>query len=95
MKAAICALSLLLAACSHVELAARSDSRAPASTTGATVQIQAARGFAALLLGGMLIAGAAEDLRNPQPTPVMQADREVSEQDCTRPIELGANLRCR
>ena len=51
--------------------------------------------LAAVILAGMLIAGTAEDIRNPQAVPVMQPDRAVSEQDCTKPIELGDNLRCR
>ena len=58
----------------------------------------------------MFIAAAAEEARDPRPfpnfasfadwfrgTPRAELDpaRPVSEQDCTRPVELGANLRCR
>ena len=82
----LCTLLPLLGACSHVQLAARSDSQP-------SVQVHGGRGFAALLFGGMLIAGAAEDSRHSPPQ--MEKDRVVSEQDCTRPIEPGDNLRCR
>jgi len=109
-RALVICTFLLLGACSHVQLAARSDSGAPVSSGGASVQVQASNTLAALVLAGMLIAGAAEDARNPQPfpslsvfsdwmtprpAPAMQPDRVISEQDCTRPIALGDNLRCR
>ena len=90
---ALCTPLLLVGACSHIELAARSDSRPPVSSAGASLQVQGRSGFAALLFGGMLIAGAAGDQRNSPPQ--MEKDRVVSEQDCTRPIEPGDNLRCR
>ena len=61
-----------------------------------------------VLLGGMLATAAVEDLREPQPTspsvanwiwsrpvPTMNPERQISEQDCTKPIELSGNLRCR
>jgi hypothetical protein len=89
---ALCLMLLVFGACSHVQIDARSDSRPPVSTAGAAVHLHGGS-LAALLLAGMLIAGAAEDIRNP--SPVMQPDRAISEQDCTKPIELGDNLRCR
>ena len=106
---ALCLMLLAFGACSHVQIDARSDSRPPVSTAGAAVHVHGGS-LAALLLAGMLIAGTAEDIRNPQPlpslsvfsdwmnprpAPAMQPDRTVSEQDCTKPIELGDNLRCR
>jgi hypothetical protein len=30
-----------------------------------------------------------------RPPPPLAPDREVSEQDCTKPIQFNANLRCR
>jgi hypothetical protein len=61
-----------------------------------------------VLLGGMLATAVVEDLREPQPSsvtfsdwfwnrpaPVMNPQRQISEQDCTRPVELSGNLRCR
>ena len=107
---AICTLLLFLCACSNVQVAGRSDVQAPAASHGASVHVHGSNTLAALVLAGMLIAGAAEDARNPQPfpslsvfsdwmtprpAPAMQPDRVISEQDCTRPIELGDNLRCR
>jgi hypothetical protein len=102
------ALLLFLAGCGHAGVNARTDARAV--NANANVQVHAGNSLAALVLAGMLIAGAAEDMRNPQPfpslsvfsdwmnprpAPAMQPDRTVSEQDCTKPIELGDNLRCR
>ena len=110
MKAsALCLILLVLGACSHVQIDARSDSGPPAASSGASMHVHGGS-LAALVLAGMLIAGAAEDIGNPQPfpslsiffdwmnprpAPAMQPDRTVSEQDCTKPIELGDNLRCR
>jgi hypothetical protein len=48
---------------------------------------------AALLVGGLFIAVAADDAREPRPE--LDPSRPVSEQDCTRPIALGGNLKCR
>lgn len=102
------AFVLLLSACSRMQVDARSD--AGVANSNASVQVHGSNTLAALVLAGMLIAGAAEDARNPQPfpslsvfsdwmtprpAPAMQPDRVISEQDCTRPIALGDNLRCR
>jgi hypothetical protein len=89
----MCMLLPILGGCSHVQLAARSDSAGPVSSGGASVHVHGSNTLAAVVLAGMLIAGAAEDTRNP--APAMQPDRVVSEQDCTQPVQLGDNLRCR
>jgi hypothetical protein len=108
MRAIAIAILLVVAGCGHANVNARSDARAVNSN--ASVQVHAGNSFAALVLAGMLIAGAVEDIRNPQPfpslsvfsdwmnpspAPAMQPDRAISDQDCTKPIELGDNLRCR
>ena len=105
---ALCLMLLVLGACSHVQIDARSGARTVDSN--ASVHVHGGNSLAAVVLAGMLIAGAAEDLRsaqpfpsvsvfsdwmNPRPAPAMQPDRAVSEQDCTKPIELGDNLLCR
>ena len=68
--------------------------------------------LAAVVIAGMFIAAAAEDARQERPFPSFSAladwfrgtppppelapDRKVSEQDCTKPIDLSAgNLRCK
>jgi hypothetical protein len=66
--------------------------------------------LAALVIAGMFMAAAIEDAREARPfpsfssfadwfrgtpAPQMAADRVVSEQDCSRPIELSGNLKCR
>jgi hypothetical protein len=56
----------------------------------------------------MLATAGVEDSREPQPTsptladwigsapaPAMSADRPVAEQDCTKPVALTGNLRCK
>jgi hypothetical protein len=59
--------------------------------------VNSANVLGAVLLGGMLTAAAVEDGRGPamQSIPEMSPDRAVAEQDCTKPIELTGNLRCR
>ena len=104
-------LLLLLAGCSHARIEASSNTSSGAVTTGgqASVRVES-RSLAALVIAGMFLAAAVEDARDPRPfpsfstfsdwfrgTPAPELDpqRAVSEQDCTRPIELGGNLRCR
>jgi hypothetical protein len=90
-------LPLVLAGCSHV------------TVDGGKAQVES-RSLAAIVVAGMFIAAAGEEAREPRPFPNLSelADwfrappraeldptRPVSEQDCTRPVELGGNLRCR
>ena len=84
----------LLTGCTHVQYGG--------SVNGASVQVNGGNALGAILLGGMLTAVAVEDLRGPAmgwsasaPPPAMSQDRSVAEQDCTKPIELTGNLRCR
>lgn len=55
--------------------------------------VQGARPLAVGILGGLLIATAVDG--EPRPAPEMNPDRSINEQDCTKPIELSGNLRCR
>ena len=92
-------LPLLLAGCSHATIDAKSNH----------VHLES-RSLAAVVIAGMFIAAAAEEAREPRPFPSfdefadgfrappraeLDPTRPVNEQDCTRPVELGANLRCR
>ena len=94
---------LLLAGCSHATI----DAGGGAAHAGVHIHSDA---LAAAVLAGMVAAAAAEDARDPRgmpsfsgladwfrgtPAPELAPDRPISEQDCTRPIELTGNLRCR
>ena len=80
------------------------------NSSGSGVQVHTGGTLAAVILGGMLISAASQDLHDPRPfpslsvfsgwmgtrpPPEMNPDRAVKEQDCTKPIELSGNLRCR
>ena len=98
-------LLLLLAGCAHTTMDARSQ------TSSATVGVQVeSRSLAAVVIAGMFIAAAAEEARDPRPFPSFSAladwfrgtpkseldpQRPVQEQDCSKPVELSGNLRCR
>ncbi len=92
-------LLILCAACTHVQYGS--------SVNGASVQVNSGNALGVVLLGGMLTAAAVEDLREPptrypsladwiwsRPAPAMNPERQIIEQDCTKPIELTGNLRC-
>ena len=99
MRAIALALLTVCAACTHA--------RYGADMNGARVQVNSSSALGAVLLGAMLTAAVVEDVREPttyasfadwiwsQPAPAMSPDRAVTEQDCTKPIELTDNLRCR
>jgi|SRR5258708_11232639 len=98
MRAVAVVLVLVLAsACTHVQIGATSNvSAAPANAAG--LQVQGGGALTAVLVAATLVAGATQDLSDPQPAPSraeMQPDRVIVEQDCTKPIELTENLRCR
>jgi hypothetical protein len=75
------AVLLLLAGCSH------------ATVDGGKAHVES-RSLAAIVVAAMFIAAASESAREP-PRAELDPTRPVSEQDCTRPVELGGNLRCR
>lgn len=68
--------------------------------------------LAAVIISGMFIAAAVEEARNPRPfpsfstftdwfrgtppAPALDSDRRVSEQDCSRPVDVTqGNIRCK
>lgn len=88
--------------------AARTGSGTAVSTSSGALQVQGSRPLAVVILGGLLIATAVDsepwpspsfatfsDWMGTRPPPQMNPDRAISEQDCTKPIELSENLRCR
>jgi hypothetical protein len=94
MRAVALLLLMLCTSCTHVQYGS--------SMNGASVQVNGGNALGVVLLGGMLATGAVEDFRGPamdwmwsSPPPAMSPDRPVAEQDCTKPIELTGNLRCR
>jgi hypothetical protein len=93
---AIAFVLLLCAGCTHVHYGS--------SLNGASVRVKGGNALGVVLLGGMLTAGAVQDFREAPmladwiwsaPAPAMSPDRAVAEQDCTKPIELTGNLRCK
>ena len=80
------------------------------SSSSAGLQVNASGRAAAVIVAGAIIVAALREPAEPgsfrswsdfsewfwgRTPPEMAADRKVSEQDCTRPIEPGGNLRCR
>jgi hypothetical protein len=104
------ALLALLTACSHVQLNANTGAPGGtvAGTSSASVQVQGSGTLAAVILAGMLLAAASADDPQPRPfpslsvlrdwmgaPPPMDPNRSVNEQDCTKPVQLTDNLRCK
>ena len=105
-------LVLLLAGCSHAQINASSNTASGTVTTGGSASVHVeSRSLAAIVIAGMFIAAAAEDLREPRPfpsfssladwfrgspTPELDPDRKISEQDCSRPLDYTqGNIRCK
>jgi hypothetical protein len=80
------------------------------TSTSAGLQVQASGGVGAVVVVGAIVATALQDFAEPSPfarfssfsewlwparAPELRPDRTVSEQDCTKPIQLSGNLRCR
>lgn len=108
MRAIALALLLALAGCSTT-VQVNSGST---SSGGLHVQGQIhSRSLVAVILAGLLIGAAYEDGREgrpfpslsvfsdwlyPSPPPKLEPGRHISEQDCTRPVDLSkGNLRCK
>ncbi|HZD20636.1 MAG TPA: hypothetical protein VE325_08190 [Burkholderiales bacterium] len=100
MRTVVLALLTLCTGCTHLQYGGK--------VNGAGVQVNAGNALGAVLLGGMLTAAAVEGFRDSQPiypafsdwigsrpAPAMSADRSIAEQDCTKPVALTDNLRCR
>ena len=108
---AMCRLSaiflVLLAGCVHSQISANTNTSVPVravppgtTVTSGAVGLQAQGGgavAAAVIITGIAISAAASGTASGTPaTPALHPDRLVSEQDCTKPIDLSAgNLRCR
>src|SRR2546427_642199 len=87
---------------------ASTSSGTAVGTSSGALQVQGGRPLAVVIRGGLLIANAVDDgprtspsfavfsdWMGTRPPPQMNPDRAISEQDCTKPIELTENLRCR
>jgi hypothetical protein len=102
MRALGVLLLLLTSACTYTQVSYSGASATTSGTSGG-LQVQGGRPIALVILGGLLIATAV-DGEPPRASfsdwgwrsaPEMKPDRGISEQDCTKPIELTENLRCR
>jgi hypothetical protein len=102
------AILLLCAGCSHVTISGSTSP--PPSTAAGSAQVTGGGPLALLLIAGVAASSAGENWTEPRaypnwsalpdwfwsrPPPPLAADREVSEQDCTKPIRFTGNLRCR
>lgn len=107
MRVAALAVSILCSACTHAQYVATVNSGTVVHASGAQVRIDPASPFGVALLAATIAAAVSGDFSEPssyspgitdsiwrQPPP-MNPDRAVAEQDCTKPIELTGNLRCR
>lgn len=88
---------VLLAGCSVHSQSVVGSGQSSVSTHGSVqVQIDGGSGAAAVLGIGLFAAGMYSYERWRTEAPTLAADRAVSEQDCTQPLELTrGNLRCR
>lgn len=97
---------LLLAGCSHATIDASTNS----STSGSVGGHVHSHSLAALVIAGMFMAAAIDHSREERSfpsfssfadwfrgtsAPELHPDRPISEQDCTKPLELTGNLKCR
>jgi hypothetical protein len=91
MRAVVVLLSLL-SGCTHVQL----NSNTAPSSGAANVQVEAGRGLTAAVVAGAIVGVALQDFAQPRSrAPELSPDRTVNEQDCTKPIQLSGNLKCR
>jgi hypothetical protein len=109
----------VLGGCSHVTVDASSrtgtgtvvPSAGTSVSSGQTGLHIESRTLATIVIGGMVLAAAAEDARQERPfpsfsvfsdwfrgtpAPELVPDRKISEQDCTRPLDYSlGNIRCK
>jgi hypothetical protein len=109
MRALGVLLLVLVTGCNHMRLdyssaASTTSSGTAASASSGALQVQGGRPLAVVILGGLLLATAVDgdprpllfsDTSGMRPAPEMNPDRSINEQDCTKPIELSGNLKCR
>jgi hypothetical protein len=103
MRIAILLAAATLTGCSHVQYAA-SNGAVATSSSAATLSVSSGAAIAFLLTLGVV-----DYVNNPQPfpspsalfvpsppAPEMAASRRISEQDCSKPVDLTlGNLRCK
>jgi hypothetical protein len=106
MRATALALVVVCAGCTHTQVGVNS-SAGPRSAVVSGAQVNGSGAIAALAVAGLVAAAAVEDSREARmspglsdwlwsrPAPQMRPDRAIQEEDCTKPIELSGNLRCR
>jgi len=96
MRALALAL-LLVGGCKHAAVGV--SNAHPVAPAAGGLQVNAvAPVSAAIIVGTVAAAAAVSEASSPAPAPVpaMAPEREVAEQDCTKPVDLTAgNLRCR
>lgn len=110
MRAVALALSILCTACTNAQYVATVNSGTVINTSSAHVRVDAVNPLGIAIFAAMLATAVSGDFsaepaysglnagftdsiwRQPPP---MNPDRAVAEQDCTKPIELTGNLRCR
>jgi len=97
-------------ASSHTSVGSAVPATGTSVTSGSVGVHVHSHSLAAVAIAGMFIAAAIDHSREPRefpsfssfadwfrgtPAPQLAADRPIAEQDCTRPIELTGNLKCR
>src|SRR5262249_28637932 len=111
MRATALALLALCTACTHAQYVATVNSGTVVHTSSTQVRIGPSSPLGIALFAATLATAVNGDLSEaptyqgfPSPgfgdsiwrqPPPMNPDRAVAEQDCTKPIELTGNLRCR
>jgi hypothetical protein len=106
--AALLLVAVLVAGCAHTAVGVSSGTGTAVTSGGAGGSIST--GSTAAALGLVLIFGTIDYVNNPQPfpspsslmspaspaAPDMAANRRISEQDCSKPVDLTlGNLRCK
>ena len=110
MRAAALAVSILCTACTHAQYVATVNSGTVINTSSAHVRVDALNPIGIAIFAATIATAVSGDFSG-DPTysslnsgftdpiwrqpPPMNPDRAVAEQDCTKPIELTGNLRCR
>jgi hypothetical protein len=107
--AALLVAAALIAGCANAAVGVGTGAAAGTSATAGAASASTTSGAAAL--GIVLIFGAIDYMNNPQPfpdpaslmspnstraVPELARDRRISEQDCSKPVDLTlGNLRCK
>ena len=103
------AIVALASGCSHVTVGAASGTAAGTTVTSGAAGASISTTSTATALGLVLIFGTIDYMNNPRPmpspsslfmssppAPELAASRRISEQDCSKPVDLTlGNLRCK